>query len=351
MNILSKIKRYQHIIATNIRYPKKISNLSGIYYATLRKPVKHCFPPFSLDIEPTIRCNLRCSSCQSPYLKREQKDMSFSFFKGILDQFDTLLEIKITGMGEPLLNKNFFEMVNYAKEKNISVFSFSNGKVIDKNIAQEIINSGLREITISVDGATSKTHNSIRVGSDLEQVLGAIEMLVADRGKLKYPIISVWFVGRKSNIHEISELLDICKKINIDYLTCQHDLTFWGKEQWKEKIKNDALSKDIKFTEEIIKDAQKKAAYLGVRYINFQKNKFYNKFGKECYWPWRSCFIATDGRVVPCCLIADPEVVSLGDLSKMSFKEVWNNEKYQDFRRSIKEHNIPPSCSDCYEEN
>lgn len=349
MNILSKIKRYQHVTITNIRNPKKIFNLSGAYYATLTKPLKHNFFPFSLDIEPTIRCNLRCSSCQSPYLKREQKDLTFSLYKSILDQFNTLLEIKITGMGEPLLNKDFFKMVNYAKEKDISVFSFSNGKIIDQSIAWEIVKSGLREITISVDGATSKTHNSIRVGSDLEQVLGAVEMLVAARGKLRYPIISVWFVGRKSNIHELSTLLDICKELNIDYLTCQHDLTFWGKEQWREKIGDDALSKNAQFTEEVIRDAQKKAAYLKLKFISFQKNKFSHKFGKECYWPWRSCFIATDGKVVPCCLIADPEVVSLGDLSKISFKEIWNGKNYQDFRRNIKEHNIPTYCSDCYE--
>lgn len=349
MNILSKIKRYQHIITTNIKSPKKIPNLLGAYYATLKKPTYHYFLPFSLDIEPTIRCNLKCPSCQSPHLKRDQKDLTFSLFKDILDQFDTLLEIKITGMGEPLLNKEFFEMVSYAKDKNISVFSFSNAKIIDQSMAKEIVKSGLREITISVDGAISKTHNNIRVDSDLDQVLRAIEMLVSVRGKLKYPIISVWFVGRKSNIHELSDLLDICKKLGIDYLTCQHDLTYWGKEEYKEKMKEDALGKDIKFAKEIINDVAKKAIYLGVKFINFQKNKFSNKFGKECYLPWRSCFIATDGRVVPCCLLADPEVISLGDLSKDSFKGVWNNDNYQNFRKRIKEHNIPTFCCDCYE--
>ncbi|MBU0600215.1 MAG: radical SAM protein [bacterium] len=343
------MKRYQHIVTTNLRFPKKLLNLLGTYYGTLKKPASYPFLPYSLDLEPTVRCNLRCPSCQSPLFKRSQKDMPFSLFKKILDQFDTLLELKITGMGEPLLNKDFFKMVRYAKEKNISVFSFSNAKIIDYNLAQEIIQSGLREITISIDGATLTTHNQIRVGSDLNQVLGALEMLVSIRGKLRYPIISGWFVGRKSNIHELLDLIAICKKIGLDYLTLQHDLTYWGKEDFKEKMKNEALGRNIDSLKEIIREASKKASSLEFKFIHYQKNKFYHRLGRECYWPWRSCFIASDGRVVPCCLLADPEIINFGDLSKEEFKEIWNNINYQNFREKIKKHQIPSFCRDCYE--
>jgi pyrroloquinoline quinone biosynthesis protein E len=350
MNILAKIKRYHHVISNNIKHPQRLANLSGVYYATFKKPITNPFLPFSIDIEPTIRCNLKCPSCQSPMIKREKMDLSFSLFKEILDQIPTLLEIKITGMGEPLLNNDFFKMVDYAQRKNISVFSFSNGKIIDKEVATQIIESGLREITISIDGATPKTHNRIRVGSNLEQVLEAVKLLVFSRGRSRYPIISIWFVGRKSNIHELPDLLDICKKLKVDYLTFQHDLTFWGKEKWRRLMKEDALDRNIKFGEQIIKEAIKKAHYLGLKFIHFQKNKFHPKPGKQCYWPWQSCFVATNGEVVPCCLIADPQVKSLGDLSKERFRDVWNCKDYQEFRKMIRECRIPDFCKDCYEE-
>ena len=74
-------------------------------------------------------------------------------------------------MGEPLVNNNFFKMVDYASQSGICSEITTNGSLLNNKNIDFLKKSQLSRITISVDGATKKTFESIRIKSNFETVV------------------------------------------------------------------------------------------------------------------------------------------------------------------------------------
>ena len=80
--------------------------------------------PTKLDIENVSRCNFRCTMCQVSEWTNQKRadDMSFEDFKDLIDGQYGLVEIKLQGMGEPILGgETYFKMIRYARKKHIWV--------------------------------------------------------------------------------------------------------------------------------------------------------------------------------------------------------------------------------------
>ena len=130
--------------------------------------------PFFLYLDPTSFCNLECPFCPTGVRKsdRPSASMSLSVFKHIIDEigFD-LFHVSFYNWGEPLLNKDFVDMITYLQKYHItSDVSTNLSFPLSKEKAKELINSGLNRITISVDGATQQTYAKYRVGGDLSLI-------------------------------------------------------------------------------------------------------------------------------------------------------------------------------------
>lgn len=83
--------------------------------------------------------------------------------------------------------------------------------------------------------------------------------------------------------------------------------------------------------------------------INFTVNhtNLYSK-NKKCPWAWMRTYIASNGDVVPCCVIADSDIVKMGNVFEKDFAEIWNSKEYQDFRERMRTNNLPDYCKNCY---
>ena len=77
--------------------------------------------PKEIQIEPTINCNLDCIMCNKKARERGSKNMTLNEFKIILSQFPDLKKIHLHGIGEPFMNKDFLNMIKFAKQKKIIV--------------------------------------------------------------------------------------------------------------------------------------------------------------------------------------------------------------------------------------
>ena len=73
-------------------------------------------------------------------------------------------------------------------------------------------------------------------------------------------------------------------------------------------------------------------------------------FKKKCSWPWNSAYLSADGSVVPCCIVADPKVVNMGNINTNTFKNIWNSKKYNLIRDNIKNNKLDEFCKNCYYE-
>lgn len=348
-NLRQKLVTNLPIIQRNLKHPLRLLNMAGARLFSNRfQPVRNPFLPWRIDIEPTVSCNLRCIMCHSEKIRaqRQVKNMSFDNFRKIIDNIPTLLRVTIQGMGEPLLAPDFLKMVNYAARKDIDVTTTLNATFIDEAIARKIVESGISRIYISLDGATRETYEKIRVGADFEKTLNGIRNLIHARKKKGEPFVDLWMVGVGDNITELPQMVDLAIELGVDSLSLQPDITFWGKEEFRGKMKEKSLSNKAEEVSLIIKEAREKAKTKGLNFIYIRKTRFTPE--KPCIWPWQDGFIATDGRMVPCCLLADPEIANFGNTLETPFREIWNGEKIKKLRKTIKEGNFTHYCRDCY---
>ena len=146
----------------------------GSYYVSkwFRKPVQWGMP-VSISFEPTTSCNLRCPECPSGLraFTRPTGMLQKNFFKETIDQLHReLLYLVFYFQGEPYLNPDFLDMVNYASSKKIYTATSTNAHYLNDENAKRTIESGLDRLIISIDGTTQDVYRQYRVGGSLEKV-------------------------------------------------------------------------------------------------------------------------------------------------------------------------------------
>src|SRR6266702_1047149 len=168
--------------------------------------------PRSIYIEPTSRCNELCQQCPRTLLSREDdRDLSFDDFRTIVDQFPVLERVVLHGLGEPLLNTDLSRMIHYLKARGTYVLFNSNGILLNAKRGQELIDAGLDEYRLSMDGANRETYARVRGVDAFDKILRNIRAFVAmqQEQNASKPAVSLWFTAMKDNLHELPGLIDL----------------------------------------------------------------------------------------------------------------------------------------------
>lgn len=298
------------------------------------------------QIEPTTACNLRCVACDVAFTPKERiRQMTLSQFQAILGRLPFLQKVSLVGVGETLLNPNVGEMVRYAKARGIRIGFATNGTFLNADRPAQLIEAGVDWLNVSMDGATKATFERIRVGANFEQVVENIRNLMRVVGRRKRPEVSVWFVARQDNLGELPALVRLVRTLGVRTL-CVQGLHFWGKTGWRSAWERQQPSADLIETRQKLQEAQAVAKAVGVRfeYVNISDGAA----ERSCNWPWRACYITVEGFVTPCCVHGtDPNVLNFGNLLEQSFADIWNGERYREFRRQLKSPSPHSICVDC----
>ena len=290
--------------------------------------------PFTISIEPTTACNLRCPECPSGLraFSRPTGNLKEDFFRSTIDDLHReLLYLIFYFQGEPYINPKFLEMVQYAHQKGIYTITSTNGHFLNDANAKKTIESGLDRLIISVDGTTQEVYENYRKEGNLEVVLQGARNVVKWKKKLqsKTPHIIFQFLVVRPNEHQIPEIHQLAKEIGIDEV----------------KLKT-AQVYDYKHGNPLIPSISKYARYAQQEDGTYQvKNELLN----HCWKLWHSCVISWDGMVVPCCFDKDA-LHRLGDLKTNSMRSIWYGENYQNFRKQIlKGRDQIDICTNCTE--
>jgi len=333
---------------------KQIFNVIKHYRGMRNKPVEFHAVPYAIFLEPTIRCNLKCPFCDFTGRNRHIPDLSLDNFKIILKKLPLLAHIHLQGMGEPLLNKQFLEMVRFATHQGVTVDTTTNATLITEEMAEGLVGSGLNQLFISIDGATAKTYESIRIEASFETVMKNLEFLSQLNIKRRKPLrLVLWFVGTQNNIHELPQLIDLAArlKISVVYADATHD---WGRQAVKINMERIVLQEDSALSVELARKyvdiAVKKATKLGILLeINPLLSDVINGAQtRSCSFPWWSFYITVEGDVTPCCLRPDPRVVNYGNIFRQAFNTIWNSSGYRHLREGLKTGNPPEFCIGCW---
>jgi len=318
--------------------PRRLWNMSKVvssyYYSKIvKKPVQWGLP-ISLSFEPTTSCNLRCPECPSGLraFTRPTGMLKKDFFKETMDELGKDLTYLIFYFqGEPYLNPDFLDMVKYANRKKIYTATSTNAHYLSDEMAKKTIESGLDRLIISIDGTTQDVYQQYRVGGNLEKVLEGARNIVKWKKEMKSktPFVIFQFLVVKPNEHQIEDVKKLGKEIGVDEVA-------FKTAQIYDYENGSNLIPTIDYYSRYAKQDDGKYTI---------KNKMLN----HCWKLWHSCVITWDGAVVPCCFDKDADH-RLGDLKEMSFKQLWQDGKYKNFRAALlKSRSEIDICKNCTE--
>ena len=313
--------------------------------------------PIKLDIENVSRCNFRCSMCtvsEWPKGKRGE-DMSLQSFKALIDEQYGLVEIKLQGLGEPLLaGDDVFEMIRYARARHIWVRTTSNASLFHlRDNGQKLIDADTNEIQISIDGADEVTFTSIRKGADFERVLDNCLKINRYAQKKGLSRTKMWSTIQTTNVDQMEDLLELAVKLQFPSMAFGMDLESSGLEAWETKLSSQRVVLDHIFLDRA-EALVERAKELGIS-LGFWKTM--QRFSSAssttvCNWPFERGYVSSDLRAVPCCMISNPDVSELGRIEPdRGYSDIWLGSTYAQFRQDHLNGNIPAICADCYDKD
>jgi radical SAM protein with 4Fe4S-binding SPASM domain len=295
--------------------------------------------PRTIQIELDNRCNLFCKQCarQTRGLPENMGYLGYENFLKIMSQFQHLDSICLNGFGEVLLNKDLFRIVEWCKsEMSNKISFFTNGTLIDQDIARKIVSSGLDTIIVSIDAATPKTHEKIRKSKKdtdvFRKIVDGIKLINDEKLKQgsKSPELNVSFALMPDNLLDVEKIIELTGITGIATIGFGEINGIWSDNTITRKT----------FIKTVI-NAHKKAKKVGIHLGCSLSLKH------SCIAPWESPYITWDGSLVPCCWNPYPEKINFGNIFESPFEEIWNNEAMRNFRRALSSGKIPHSCKNC----
>ncbi len=338
----------QELAAGFAAYPERRENYSKYERAKRGESVDYL--PIKIDIENVSRCNFRCTMCQVsewPKMTRAA-DMRVEDFQALLEEQTGLIEVKLQGMGEPLLDaENLFEMIKLARARRIWVRSTVNGSLLHLNENyKKIIDSDICEVQVSVDGASAASYEKIRRGGKFDRLRKNCELLNGHARADGRHRTRMWVVVQKDNLSELEMFPQLAAELGFARLSLSLDLNDWGQESWRGR--NDPLDVHHTFTAERGLQVAEMGRKLGVETTFWAIDEKYDLEDPEklCPWPFERAYISSDMRVVPCCMVANPDVFELGDAK--DFSGVWNGTEMAAFRKTHLNGQLHDICKTCY---
>lgn len=160
--------------------------------------------PFVLLIDPSSLCNFRCKFCPTGNhdlirkIGRYQGNLDFNLFKKIIDDLKEFSEpIKVLRLykeGEPLINPHFSDMIKYAKDSKrvLKIDTTTNGALLNPKLNRRIVDAGLDQINISVNGVSSEQiYKFTNARIDFKQYVDNICDLYKNKGNCEIYVKSI----------------------------------------------------------------------------------------------------------------------------------------------------------------
>ena len=317
--------------------------------------------PVCLYLETTNRCNLLCTTCPRTFEALEPPgDMSWELFTSIVDQFPNIARVVLHGVGEPMMVRALPRMIRYLKDRGTYVLFNTNGTLLTRRKGQELIDSGLDELRISLDAAEPKAFALVRGRDMFDRIVRNVRAFTTMQRELGVatPRPSLWLTGLKETIEQLPDFVRLAQQIGIGEVYLQR-LVYFADGQGLARPESALFEKLERDEGELIRAADELATSLGIKFNasgatepgTSLKRPDDSQPWSLCRRPWSLMYFTAHGRVLPCCIapfsVRGYDGYTLGDATQETLREIWNGARYQDFRRALLSDKPPAACAGC----
>ncbi len=355
-------------IRLGLKYPRPI--LGVVYDKIVKKRISN-FPRL-ISLFVTNKCNLNCPLCLNADFRTKNinaNDITIEIIKKILPELKRYKPFIYIGGGEPLINTEIFKIINLLSKNKIFTSMATNGLLLHKYV-DEIINSKLEFISISLDHFEPILHNRSRGGIPVyDKLINGIDRLLEKR-KATPSNIKINTVVNMDNHNSLSKMHDFIESLNVDEWSIQHPSFIT--QRASEKISNfknrtgigDYVDGILINGEEHLEKEQVEALIRELNQLKKKRKKYDTKLSirpkisdlhayyrgdfsskkSYCSVPFQSLSIGKieNSKVVLCM------GYEIGDLNKgNSLKSIWKSEKAKNMQKSIMKEKVFPPCFRC----
>src|SRR4051812_29526857 len=185
--------------------------------------------PVCLYLETTNRCNLLCTTCPRTFEALEPPgDMGWELFTAIVDQFPNIARVVLHGVGEPMMVRALPRMIRHLKDRGTYVLFNTNGTLLTQRKGQELIDSGLDELRVSLDAAEPVAFKEVRGRDMFKRIVRNVTAFRTAQVKLgaELPRVSLWLTGLRETIGQLCDFVRLAREMNVGEVYLQRLVYF-----------------------------------------------------------------------------------------------------------------------------
>lgn len=270
-------------------------------------------PPIVFQVELTNHCPMRCEMCpRTNRMTRPLGYMDKAMYVRVIEQAaETTSKIFLHHFGDSLVHPDIGEFIRYAASRNVSTYLSANPVLLTSPRIRALVDNGLDELVLSLDGVTSETSTRVRgkAAANVELAEKRVKALLEYRRAVdaSKPYVIMQMVRQRQNLHETDAWLAKWRAVEgIDRVKVKSYITWDGRDDAIERLRPDP----------------RRASRPVV-----------------CDKPWTSVTVLWDGTVVPCCFDFDG-LMSLGELGRESLDKIWRGERARRLRRAHRDDDL-----------
>lgn len=355
-----------------------VLEVEKIYHAVAKKkgkyiPTKTGPWRITFDTNPDY-CNYACVMCEcfSPYstVKEDKrakglkpKIMPIHTIRKIIEEAagTPLREIIPSTMGEPLMYKNFDEIINLCHEFGLKLNLTTNGSFVVKGARRwaELLVPVLSDIKISWNGATKETHEKIMLGSKWEEVTENLNIFLSVRDEYfrnngTTCSVTLQLTFLESNLSELYDLVKMAIKLGIDRVKGHHLWTHF------EEIKdismrrntdsiarwNKEVEKILKLRDEMLLPNGKKIKLENFTILDTKKIEDIAP-GGTCPFLGKEAWVNPEGKFSPCCAPDElrNQLGDFGNVNEVKIDDIWQSAAYKNLQKNYLNFDLCKTCN------
>jgi len=293
------------------------------------------------------------------YHKESVPDMTLDEFKHVVSQLPRSTEqITIQGTGEPLLNKDIIEMIEFARSLGFRTHFNTNLIPLTDEMAERLVAAGHDEIMVSIETTNPERYADIRRNATLDRFLENMRKIqkAKEYAGATRPKITACSIFMRHTLADIPEMVAMLKSLGVVRLhfadMCTYPeyagpLTLADGSDLREQSLSATMSKE-QVAEEMAKIKALADDTMAITvpgdWGDLKVRKPKDGAVLTCSELWRLPFVKPDSTMATCCWA--PQFV-MGDFKTQSFNEIWFGEKYRNMRLKHLTNNHPEHCRQC----